>query len=195
MPDDDRERLRQHFLASGDPSTHPARWNDLWASSFLPWDRGTPNPALVDLLSNPPPNTLAAPQLAPPKDAERRVDQKVRRPRALVPGCGRGYDVRLLAACGWDAVGVEASEVAVDEARKAAEAGRGGDGEGEGEGDGDVYRTRDERVGRGSVRFVVGDFFAREWEAEVGVQEEGGWDLVYDYTVSVPPLLLLCWNG
>lgn len=27
------------------------KWSELWDSGYSPWDRGTPNPALVDLLA------------------------------------------------------------------------------------------------------------------------------------------------
>jgi SAM-dependent methyltransferase len=42
--------------------------------------------------------------------------------RALVPGCGRGHDVRLLAAHGFDATGVDFAARAVREARRLARA-------------------------------------------------------------------------
>lgn len=41
---------------------------------------------------------------------------------------------------------------------------------------------------RGEAKFLQGDFFAPDWEAGVG----GKLDLVYDYTVRLLPLLLLC---
>lgn len=38
--------------------------------------------------------------------------------KALVPGCGKGYDVLLLSAFGYDATGLEISSKALEEARK-----------------------------------------------------------------------------
>jgi methyl halide transferase len=158
---DDRERLRQHFLERNDPK----RWDDLWSKGdFLPWDRGTPNPALVDLLTTR--KDLLGSALT--TDA----DGKSRRKRAVVPGCGKGYDVFLLAAFGYDAFGLEGSENAI----KACEGFRSEAQTKE------EYNVRNESAGRGEVTFVHGDFFSQDWEKEVGT---GGFDVIYDYTVSL----------
>jgi len=34
-----------------DPSLHGAKWDELWTEEFSPWDRGAPNPALIDVLA------------------------------------------------------------------------------------------------------------------------------------------------
>ena len=47
---DARARLLAHFQNT-DPSKHGEKWNDLYKENFLPWDKGFPNPALVDLLT------------------------------------------------------------------------------------------------------------------------------------------------
>jgi len=169
---DARERLRQHFLQENTPQ----RWDDLWsAGSFLPWDRGTPNPALIDVLANRK-DLLDAPIVI---DA----NGKTRRKRALVPGCGKGYDVFLFAACGYDAVGLEGSKNAI----KACE-----DFRGEVEGK-EEYKVRDETIGRGEVKIVYGDFFNDEWEKEVG---GGDFDVIYDYTFlcALPPSTRPRWS-
>lgn len=164
----DRDRLRDHFSTENTPS----RWDDLWSTgTWLPWDRGTPNPALIDVL------TTKQAYLGPPVIEE---DGKQRRKKALVPGCGKGYDVFLFAAFGYDAYGLEGSSNAI----KACETFRG-DAEGKEE-----YAIRDEKAGRGSVKFVLGDFFSKEWEKEVG-EEEVKFDVIYDYTVSRSPLFYL----
>ena len=156
----DRERLRDHFAASNTPS----RWDDLWSTgTWLPWDRGTPNPALIDVLSTK--SEFLGSALVTDQNG------KTRRKRALVPGCGKGYDVFLFAAFGYDAFGLEGSKNAV----KACEGFRG---EAEGK---EEYKIRDAEAGRGEVNFVLGDFFSKEWEKETG---EGGFDVIYDYTVS-----------
>lgn len=174
----ERERLRQHFL-DRDVSTHPNGWEELWVQDFLPWDKGFPGPALSDLLSSPAPGTLPPPQLAPPKDEDLGgvpagvgPGQRIRRLRALVPGCGKGYDVLLLASHGYDAWGVESAETAVKQAKEEM---RGWKEKKE-------YKVHDERVGRGVAEFKLGDFFEDAWWEEVDREKEG-FDLIYDYTV------------
>lgn len=153
LPDAARERLRQHFLED----RSPRRWDELWKDgSFLPWDRGVPNPALVDTLAK----TMVIGSPTRP-DGSRK--------RALVPGCGKGYDVALLAAHGYDAWGLEASENAIKAARKHTDEARWSED----------YRTVNEKVGRGRINFVYGDFFKDEWEKDT---EGEGFDLIYDYT-------------
>jgi SAM-dependent methyltransferase len=156
----DRERLRDHFAAENTPN----RWDDLWSTgTWLPWDRGTPNPALIDVLSTQ--QEFLGSALATDENG------KTRRKRALVPGCGKGYDVFLFAAFGYDAFGLEGSKHAV----KACEGLRG---EAEGK---EKYKVRDAEAGRGEVKFVLGDFFGKDWEKETG---GGEFDVIYDYTVS-----------
>ena len=139
-------RLASYFAT--DPSTHLQKWNELWDEKFTPWDQGTSNPALHDAI-------LSHPELFSASPSE-NGNQK--RKRALVPGCGRGYDVFVLAEMGYETWGLEGSRVAVDICR--GEAGR------------------KERVG-----FVEGDFFETGWEEKCGGAD---FDLIYDYTVSVP---------
>lgn len=94
------------------------------------------------------------------------------RPRALVPGCGRGHDVLLLSAFGYDVTGFDVSENSLREAA-ANEQKHGGD---------EVYKVRKGVAEeKGTVKWVNGDFF------DEGREElKGGWDLIYDYTVSCP---------
>ncbi|CAD0090201.1 unnamed protein product [Aureobasidium mustum] len=153
-PTDARERLRQNFL-DHDPKHHPNRWEHLWQQDDLPWDKGFASPALAD-------------DLLPTAQSGRRL-------RALVPGCGKGYDVLLLASWGYDAVGVEAAATAV----KAANA------ESKGWEEKPEYAVKDEAKGRGSAKFVFGDFFEKDWERDAIGEDgskEGQWDLIYDYT-------------
>lgn len=79
----------------------------------------------------------------------------------MVPGCGRGYDVFVLAEMGYEAWGLEGSRVAVD-------------------------ICRGEVGGKERVGFVQGDFFESGWEGECG---GAGFDLIYDYTFlcAIPP--------
>ncbi|CAL5874475.1 uncharacterized protein PFLUO_LOCUS8771 [Penicillium psychrofluorescens] len=137
-------------------------WAALWSKGEnLPWDRGFPNPALEDILTHRQ-GTIGGPVT---KDAQ---GQTCRR-KALVPGCGRGVDVLLLASFGYDAYGLEYSSGAMEACKK------------EEAENGSWYRIRDEKVGRGKVTFVQGDFFDDAWLKEIGVPLNG-FDLVYDYT-------------
>lgn len=61
-------------------------WEDHWATGNTPWDAGAASPCLERLVEN---------LQAPPGG------------RALVPGCGSGYDVFLLAQVGFVAVGLD----------------------------------------------------------------------------------------
>ncbi|KAL8973535.1 MAG: hypothetical protein Q9197_002222 [Variospora fuerteventurae] len=134
---DDRARLKAHFDV--DTASHPDRWAKLWdAGNFLPWDRGTPNPALVDLLDQR--KDLIGGCFV--EDAGKR-----RRKRALVPGCGKGYDVLLLASYGYDAYGLEVSEKAVERCVEERTA------------NGHKYPVRHEDAGMGQSTFLQGDFF------------------------------------
>lgn len=189
MANPNQDRLRAHFSAL--PTTRTAQatgWDSLWeTASFLPWDRGYANPALIDLLANPssPPTSTdknPTPGAPPPGPAPAvtlpRAVEGGKRRRALVPGCGKGYDVALFAAYGFDAVGLEVSGHAVGAARKyLGESGRGVEGE---------YEGKDGGMGKGSAVCVEGDFFDDAWLGEVGVRVEEGFDVIYDNTVSSP---------
>lgn len=154
-------RLRDHFVEKNTPD----KWDDLWKDgSFLPWDRRTPNPALVDVLSTRK-DLLGDPNIT---DA----DGKKRRKKALVPGCGRGYDVYLFAAFGYDAYGLEGSKHALEACEKFREEAD----------EKEEYAVRDKESGKGEVKFVYGDFFSEDWERDTG---DGGFDVIYDYTVSI----------
>lgn len=169
---DTRERLRRNFL-NHDPNVHPSRWDKLWENNDIPWDQGKPNPALEDFLSSPG-DLLPPPQLSPPEES--KPDQKIRRRRALVPGCGKGYDVLLLASHGYDAYGVEGSQIAMNTAKKGMQ----------GYEQKEEYKTRDEKIGRGKATFLFGDFFKDEWWDDIEDSgEKEGFDLIYDYTVSL----------
>lgn len=58
-------------------------WSQRYRSSDTPWDKGGTHPELA--------RRIAAGELDPPR----------RGARALVPGCGRGYDALALARAGW----------------------------------------------------------------------------------------------
>ncbi|KAJ5206170.1 TPMT family [Penicillium cf. griseofulvum] len=137
-------------------------WASLWdKGDNLPWDRGFPNPALEDTLVKQR-STIGAPVAT---DAQ---GQSYRR-KALVPGCGRGVDVLLLASFGYDAYGLEYSAAAVEACKK------------EENNNANWYRVRDETVGAGKVTWIQGDFFDDAWLHKIGVPLNG-FDIIYDYT-------------
>lgn len=165
---ENRARLMSHF--AGDASKHPNQWSALWdKGDFLPWDRGVPNPALADTLTDP--KDLLGSCFTGSASGHRR------RKKALVPGCGKGYDVLLLASFGYDAFGLEVSETAVTRCYEEQKA------------NGHRYPVRNEIDGAGKVRFESGDFFSAEWIK--GIADDGKVDLIYDYTVSIISLVAL----
>ncbi|MCJ1386355.1 hypothetical protein MMC17_009481 [Xylographa soralifera] len=161
-------RLQQLF--SGPVAENQGRWSQLWdAGDFLPFDRGFPNPALEDTLSQRENVLGTAIQYA---NGSKHTTRKT----ALVPGCGRGYDVLLLASFGYDAYGLEISETAVQRCKE------------EYEKNGHKYPVKDKGVRVGRVVFIHGDFFdSTTWKGDVeslGSLKE--FDLIYDYTVWNP---------
>jgi len=83
------------------PVDRPADWEGMYAAGEDRWDLGGPSPPLVA--------ALGRGEAGPPG-------------RALVPGCGRGHDVRLLAVHGFDALGVDFAAAPIREARALAAA-------------------------------------------------------------------------
>ncbi len=79
--------------------SRPAFWEDLYARREDGWEIGGPAPPLEALLARRP----------------------LPRGRAAVLGCGRGYDARLLAACGHEVWGFDFSPFAIAEAKRLAE--------------------------------------------------------------------------
>lgn len=136
-------------------SSHGPKWDSLWRESYTPWDRGGPSLALADLVQDKP---------------ELFSDRKGR--TALVPGCGRGYDVLLLSALGYDVVGLDYSADAVREASANEE--------------NVINEELYDSVGKGekgTVTWVQGDFFDDAWVRTVG---RGRFDVIFDYTVRPP---------
>jgi methyl halide transferase len=137
--------IQNFFNRSEDIPTND-KWDTLWHNENTPWDRGLPSPALVELL----------------KDKHFPLVPEGKKGKALVPGCGRGYDVVLFAGLTGDeqniekAVGLDVSEKAVEEARER------------------------HANAPGHSEFVTGDFFS---DSEDWIKQ-GPYDVVYDYTVS-----------
>ncbi|KAK5326084.1 hypothetical protein LTR70_002349 [Exophiala xenobiotica] len=171
-------RLTDHF-EHRTRETHNEGWSELWESNEESlWDRGMPSPALIDFLEKRPEHLPAAPS--------------GRRLRALVPACGRGYEVVVLALHGFDAYGVEVSQTAVDacEVYATAQLGRP-----EAYNFGPGSSSAQEAGVRGKIKFMVGDFFKRDWEAECREHGDAGFDLIYDYTFlcAILPEMRLDW--
>ena len=164
-PEEIKQKLRQHFTSSEGGASTNDRWAELWNEGFTPWDQGQPHPALEDTLQT------RKDLIGESVFVHDPVLGRQRRKRALVPGCGTGYDVLLLASFGYDAVGLEVSAEAVRVCREYARE------------HGEKYPVRDESVGAGRVSFVEGDFFKDDWLKEV-IEGEPGFELFYDHTVS-----------
>ncbi|KAH8635900.1 hypothetical protein IG631_07734 [Alternaria alternata] len=169
------------------PASQVPDWDSFWADKKTTWDRGGSNPAFIDFLrapSNPPISSDANPTPDAPEPGVYEHIEEVRLPvpvkedgtrrKALVPGCGTGYDVALLASWGYDAYGLEISKHAVDEANAYFKHSRERVSEGE-------YSVKDEKIGQGSVQCLLGDYFDDKWVREAGSVE--GFDLIYDHTV------------
>ncbi|RYD33757.1 MAG: methyltransferase domain-containing protein [Verrucomicrobiaceae bacterium] len=73
-------------------------WENRYRAGDIPWEKGQAAPPLVELLS------------------ELETDEWGAGP-VLVPGCGLGHDVRLIAGLGISVLGVDVSQTAVDLAR------------------------------------------------------------------------------
>ena len=69
-------------------------WDQSYQNNETPWERSEPAPPLVEYLKS---HSISG--------------------RVLVPGCGLGHDVRLVASMGCDALGVDLSETALNRAR------------------------------------------------------------------------------
>lgn len=96
--EESRAVMRDKFLNKTGSDYHDG-WEALWQKGdFLPWDRMVSSPALIDTLDNES-QIVGTSKLVLP-------DGGTRRKRALVPGCGRGVDVMLLQAYGYDVTGM-----------------------------------------------------------------------------------------
>ena len=78
-----------------DPLT-PAFWDERFARHCTPWDRGRAPQALRDFVA---------------AEAPRRT---------LIPGCGAGHELALLAGAGWDVTAIDFSPAAVAAGKIAA---------------------------------------------------------------------------
>ncbi|KAJ1326468.1 methyl halide transferase [Microdochium nivale] len=203
---------------------HGSRWNACWERGQTGWDRGRHSEALLEVLTRGVPNPdddddghWTAEKLFPGHPATAATSTAtttLRRMRALVPGCGRGYDVLLLSSLGYDVVGVDLSPVGVERARQHAEERArdgsypiklelGPDRQKQQQGQGQVQEP-------GTFRFVEGDFFKDDWLEQVardnnnnnnddqvggGGSPDAKFDLIFDYTFgcALPPQARPLW--
>ncbi|KAJ4485286.1 S-adenosyl-L-methionine-dependent methyltransferase [Lentinula aciculospora] len=133
----------------------PQSWDILWKQKVTPWDSGEIQPPLRQVVEGG--NVPFA-----------------KGGRALVPGCGRGYDTIYLAlALGTDTIGLDASVTAVEAANELLQS-----------------ELLNPDVAS-KIHFEAADFFKYE------VPEDGKFDLIYDYTffVAIPPSKRPLWGS
>ncbi|KAI7233390.1 hypothetical protein KC330_g5425 [Hortaea werneckii] len=196
---DVRERLRQHFDALP-PEKQAGGWNAMWEQNVTPWDRGEPSPALVDTLQYKLPQ-IEASSSQDTSSNKAHNQQPTRRKKALVPGCGRGYDVLLLAAYGYDAYGLDTSTLAIQGAQELAQSPDRAT----------KYPSNNPSgTGPGTATFLEADFFSDDFLTQThspttttttttGPEqpaEPKTFDLIYDYTFlcALPPALRPAWS-
>ncbi|KAF8632882.1 hypothetical protein AX17_004728 [Amanita inopinata Kibby_2008] len=129
-------------------SEDPLTWDLAWKSNITPWEKGHPNPGLCEAVEEC--------GIEFPKGADKK---------ALVPGCGSGYDVIYIASTlGYHATGLDISPTAIDRAISVANS------------------TPD--VPKDRISYRTENFFDLKPENEVDK-----YDLIYDYTffVAIPP--------
>ncbi len=76
-------------------SSKPDFWDTRYRGGVTPWDAGRAPPLL-----------------------ERWISARSPGGRVLVPGCGSGYEVRLFAERGWQVLGIDFSQPAIEAARR-----------------------------------------------------------------------------
>ncbi|KAJ3533310.1 hypothetical protein NM688_g7303 [Phlebia brevispora] len=133
-------QVRAFIAESGDSG-----WDRAWKENVTPWDGGDVQPPLRDL--------IVSGDISLPRSG-----------RALVPGCGRGYDAIFIASSlGLDTLAVDISETAVVAAN-------------------DLLK-KSNLPNSVKVSFALQDFFA------IAPSDDQKFDLVYDYTffVAIPP--------
>jgi SAM-dependent methyltransferase len=176
LPNDQRSRLRAQF-DDLPIEQHAAGWDKLWSENFTPWDRDKPSPALVDTL-NDKTSILGSPVRGKP--GEPNSPQPPPRKRVLVPGCGKGYDVLLFSSYGYDAYGLDVSQLAVNRATALSS-------------EPSLSSKYPSGVsGRGEIKFLLADFFKDDFLSQTG---GGTFDVIYDYTflVALPPSMRPAW--
>jgi SAM-dependent methyltransferase len=89
-----------------------AFWQGKFETRSTPWDRGVINPQIE--------TWVRSGQLHPTQSADARFDgsDEARLTRVLVPGCGSGHEVAMLAEWGFDVTGVDFAPAAAELTRE-----------------------------------------------------------------------------
>ncbi|TQS32819.1 hypothetical protein Golomagni_06855 [Golovinomyces magnicellulatus] len=163
-PDTTNPNILRDTFAAQPFESHPDAWHSLYQHSFHPWDRGGPSMALSDLLEQ---RTDLVPRS---QEAESPGERKT----ALVPGCGRGHDVILLRAFGYDVHGLDYSSDGIKLAKENVA---------DFDSKNPVTKPAVDGVAVGSIDWRVADFFDDAWSKDVK------YDLIFDYTFlcALPP--------
>jgi len=105
MPPTDNQPARQ-------PGPDRAFWQGKFDARITPWDRGNINPQIE--------TWVRSGQLRPSQDADARSasGDDERLTRVLVPGCGSGYEVAMLAEWGFDVTAVDFAPAATARTRE-----------------------------------------------------------------------------
>lgn len=142
-----QKRLRE-IVRPDDPTT----WDNAWKEKITPWDMGAVQPSLKEVIEE---SGIAFPQTG----------------RALVPGCGTGYDVFYLAQRGLKATGMDISETAVEAANR--------------------ERSKYPKEVIDNSSFLSTDFFT------FTPPNDERFDLIVDHTffVAIPPSLRPAWGA
>ncbi|KIJ95291.1 hypothetical protein K443DRAFT_683129 [Laccaria amethystina LaAM-08-1] len=138
----------RHIVKENDLST----WDLAWRENVTPWDAGDVQPSLKEAVES---SGIEFP----------------REGRALVPGCGSGYDVFYFASVlGYDSLGLDGAQTAFDVANK--------------------LRELQPASLASKTEFRIEDFF------KFKVSDEERFDIVLDHTffVAIPPYLRISWG-
>ncbi|WWC90293.1 uncharacterized protein L201_005226 [Kwoniella dendrophila CBS 6074] len=136
-------------MASGEIDT---AWEERWQEGRTGWDQSQSHASLVSLLKSDKAGELGIPKKG----------------KALIPGCGTGYDVYTFASSGLHATGMDLAPTGVEKARKWLECQPKTDG---------------------IAEVICGDFF--------NYDVENKFDVIYDYTFlcAIPPALHSSWSS
>lgn len=167
---DAREQLRQHFLTLP-PEQQVNGWDMMWEKKVTPWDQSQPHPALVEALEKKSYLTESPFRQANGEAAPEKKERK----KALVPGCGGGYDVQLFASYGYDAYGIDGSKIAIEKAEQHLRD----------QGKEQTYKLQNIQKGRGESCFILANFFEDDFLEETHAGSASSprtFDIIYDYT-------------
>ena len=93
----ENSNMESHLVAAG----CDVEWEERYRHGDTPWEKGAPHPALVEWLST---HAISG--------------------RVMVPGCGFGHDVRVLARAGTEVIGLDVASFAIAAAEEFPRLGR-----------------------------------------------------------------------